>query len=136
MWAGQVTSQEEELPEEKVEVEEAKLTVQTRLGTGIEEKELMGEASVFPPSVGRIYCWTSVAGADEPTEITHIWYYGENKMAEVVLPIKYSRHRTWSYKTMLPEWVGKWSVEVLDQAGKKLDSVAFEIAEIPQETTE
>jgi len=136
MWAGPITSQEEELAEEKMEVKETKLTIETKLGTGVEEKQLMGEAFVFPPSVGKVYCWTCVRGVDEPTEITHVWYYGEKKMAEVVLPVKYPNHRTWSYKTVLPEWIGKWSVEVLDEAGNKLGSIAFEIAEIPEESAE
>jgi len=83
-----VATQEEQLAEEQVEVEETKLTVETRLGTGVEERELIGEASSFPLSVGKVYCWTCVKGADEPTEITHVWYYGVEKMAEVVLPVK------------------------------------------------
>jgi len=131
-----VATQEEQLAEEQVEVEETKLTVETRLGTGVEERELIGEASSFPLSVGKVYCWTCVKGADEPTEITHVWYYGVEKMAEVVLPVKYPRHRTWSCKTILPEWKGQWSVEILDEAGNKLDSIAWEITEIIEETTE
>ncbi|MFB0527866.1 MAG: DUF2914 domain-containing protein [bacterium] len=131
-----VAAQEEQLAEEQVEVEETKLTVETKLGTAVEERELIGEASNFPPSVGKVYCWTFVSGAEEPTEITHVWYYGVEKMAEVVLPVKYPRHRTWSYKTILPEWKGQWSVEILDEAGNKLDSIALEIAEIIEETTE
>jgi len=131
-----VASQEEQLSEEQVEVEETKLTVETRIGVGVEESELVGEASTFPLSVDRVYCWTCVKGADEPTEIIHVWYYGVEKMAEVVLPVKYSRHRTWSYKTIIPEWKGQWSVEILDAAGNKLDSIAWEITEIIEETTE
>jgi len=131
-----VATQEEQLAEEQVEVEAAKLTVETKLGTGIEERELIGEASTFPPSVGRVYCWTCVTGADEPTEITHVWYYGVEKMAEVALPVEYPRHRTWSHKTILPEWKGQWRVEILDAAGNKLDSTVFETTEMTEETTE
>lgn len=136
MPAGPLAAQEGELAEEQVEVEETKLTVETRLGTGVEERELIGEASTFPLSVDRVYCWTCVTGADEPTEITHVWYYGVEKMAEVALPVEYSRHRTWSYKTILPEWKGQWRVEILDAAGNKLDSIVFETTEITEETTE
>ncbi|MFB0525899.1 MAG: DUF2914 domain-containing protein [bacterium] len=131
-----VAAQEEQLAQEQVEVEETKLTVETKLGTAVEERELIGEASTFPPSVGKVYCWTFVSGAEEPREITHVWYYGVEKMAEVVLPVKYPGYRTWSYKTILPEWKGRWSVEILDEAGNKLDSIALEIAEIIEETTE
>ncbi|MFQ5866380.1 MAG: DUF2914 domain-containing protein [bacterium] len=57
-------------------------------------------------------------------------------MVEVVLPIKYPRHRTWNYKTFLPEWGGKWSVEILDEAEDRLDFVAFEIAKVMKENVE
>lgn len=54
----------------------------------------------------------------------------------MVLPIKYPRHRTWNYKTFLPEWGGKWSVEILDEAEDRLDFVAFEIAKVMKENVE
>jgi len=136
MSTGPLAVQQEEVAEEQVEVEETKLTVETRLGTGVEERELIGEASAFPSTVGKVYCWTCVQGADEPTEIIHVWYYGVEKMTEVMLPVEYPRHRTWSYKTILPEWKGEWGVEILDAAGNKLDSIVFEITEMLEETTE
>jgi len=57
-------------------------------------------------------------------------------MAKVVLPIKYPRHRTWNYKTFLPEWGGKWSVEILDEAEDRLAVVVFEINKVTKESVE
>jgi hypothetical protein len=33
--------------------------------------------------------------------------------------------RTWSSKTLLPEWTGEWMVEVLTSDGTPLESVIF-----------
>lgn len=103
------------------------LKVEARLGTGVKEREIIGEAYSFPSSIRKVYCWTLVAGAEELTEITHVWYYGEKKMAEVKLAIESPRYRTWSYKTILPEWVGEWRVEVVDAIGNLLKSISFEV---------
>jgi len=118
-------------------VEEAiGLKVEAILGTGLEEREIIGEAYIFPSSIGRVYCWTLVLGSEEPTEITHVWYYGEEKMAEVKLSIKSQRYRTWSYKTILPEWVGNWRVEVVDAIGDLLKSISFEVVKETEKISE
>jgi hypothetical protein len=112
------------------------LEAEARLGTGLKEREIIGEAYSFPSSIGRVYCWTLVLGAEEPTEITHIWYYGEKKMAEVKLAIKSQRYRTWSCKTILPEWVGNWRVEVVDAVGNLLRSISFEVVKETEKINE
>ncbi|MCD6161394.1 MAG: DUF2914 domain-containing protein [candidate division Zixibacteria bacterium] len=89
-------------------------------GIAVEERELQGEATVFPANVERIYCWSLITGCLEPTTVEHIWYYGGEEKARVSLDIKYPRVRTWSYKTILPEWKGDWKVEVVDEDGKIL----------------
>jgi len=109
------------------------LEVEARLGTGVKEREIIGEAYSFPSSIRKVYCWTLVAGAEEPTEITHVWYYGEKKMAEVKLSIKSPRYRTWSSKTILPEWIGDWKVEVVDAMGNLLKCISFEVVKEAKE---
>lgn len=106
---------------------ETGLKVEVKLGTNVEEREIRGETEHFPTNVGRVYCWSLVMGAEEPTTITHIWYYGKKKMTEVPLSVKYPRTRTWSYKTILPEQVGDWYVEVVDISGNPLKKVSFKI---------
>lgn len=85
------------------------------------------KAEVFSPEAGKIYFWTAITGAKEPTEVKHIWYYGAQKMAEISLAIKYPRHRTWSNKTIIPEWTGDWRVDVVDASGNVLKSASFKI---------
>lgn len=101
------------------------LVVSGALGTGVEDHVLVGEATEFGADVGRVYCLTTVTGADEPTQISHVWYYKDQEKARTELPIKYKKHRTWSYKTIHPEWVGNWRVDVVDAGGKVLKSFPF-----------
>jgi membrane protein implicated in regulation of membrane protease activity len=52
--------------------------------------------------------------------ITHRWIYnGENK-GEVQFQIGGDRWRVYSSKTLVPEWTGTWTVDVVDGDGNKL----------------
>jgi hypothetical protein len=103
--------------------------VDISFGTGVdpETRTVIGEAAIFPPEVGRIYCWTRVHGMRPPTTVTHAWYYKGKTMARVDLAVRSENWRTWSFKTCLPEWTGNWEVKVLDQDGMVLGSGGFEV---------
>lgn len=103
------------------------LSVTGALGTGVEGRTLVGEAIEFGNDVGRVYCVITVSGADKPTEVAHVWYYKDQEKARTNLPIKYKKHRTWSYKTIHPQHVGDWQVDVVDSSGNVLKSFAFVI---------
>lgn len=91
------------------------------------EREPVDPGISFPASVGKLYCFTKVAGAQEPTSITHVWYFGSTKRASVELPVNSSSWRTYSSKIIQPHEVGAWHVEVLDSEGTVLKSLQFEI---------
>lgn len=117
----------ENVEEDEKETSKYGLTVEMKFGTGVEDREVVGEADEFSPDVGRVYCWTVVKGAEEETTVTHVWYLEGKKKSEVELPVKFRRHRTWSYKTVTPEMTGEWSVDVLDADGVVLESASFTI---------
>ncbi len=85
----------------------------------------VGSSDVIPVGTERVYCFTRIEGAVGETEITHNWYYKGALKASVVLPVRTSEWRTWSSKTMLPEWTGEWMVEVLSKDGTPLESLIF-----------
>ena len=97
-----------------------------KLGTGVKDREPEGVADSFSADVGKVYCWTKVTGA-AGSEVTHAWYKGEQKMAEVKLAIPYPSTRTWSYKTIPPDGKGDWHVDVVAADGKVLASLPFKI---------
>ncbi|WP_319407983.1 DUF2914 domain-containing protein [uncultured Desulfosarcina sp.] len=85
----------------------------------------VGSGDVIPVGTERVFCFTQIGGAQGETEITHNWYYQGALKASVVLPVRNSPWRTWSSKTLLPEWTGEWMVEVLSKEGTPLESIIF-----------
>jgi hypothetical protein len=90
-------------------------------------REAVNAGNTFEASVDRLFCFTKIVGVAAPTEITHVWYFGETERARVSLSIKADNWRTYSSKRIQAHEVGFWRVEVLDSAGNVLESVRFEI---------
>lgn len=77
-------------------------------------------------SVKSLYCFTRLtAPPGTDTTIKHVWYNGEEKAGEYVLPVKGERWRTYSKKNIRKGWSGDWRVEVLDSDGKLLKTIKF-----------
>jgi hypothetical protein len=85
----------------------------------------VGTGSTFPASVGRLYCFTKVVGAQEHTSITHNWFMNGKLKASITLPVKSASWRTWSLKEIKPTDVADWMVEVLDENGDPIESILF-----------
>src|SRR3989449_11350318 len=86
-------------PKEQAEPPNLYQVEKIALGPGVESRELGGEATEFDVSVGRIYCWTRIICQNVPTTIKHVWYAGEQQVAEVLLDINYPSTRTWRSKS-------------------------------------
>lgn len=106
-----------------MEVSEAAIT------TGIKDRRPVDVNETFPASTGRLYCFTELTGASPDETVTHVWYREGKEMARVKLPVRSSSWRTWSSKTLLPEWSGKWKVEILDGEEKLLKVIPFALSE-------
>lgn len=111
-------------PQEQAEAPKPYQVEKIALGTGVESRELVGEATEFDVSVGRIYCWTKIISKNVPTTIKHVWYTEEEQAAEVTLNINYPSMRTWTSKAI---WAGKWRVEVVSETGEVLASTDFTV---------
>ncbi len=119
----QETPGEPETPPEKAPA----LTVTVTICTAIENREPAGLDVTFPATVGQLYCHTLIEGAPEPTSVTHVWYRGEEKMAEIILSVNSARWRTWSSKKIVESWTGNWHVDILSEDGQALTAVSFQI---------
>ncbi|WP_457643002.1 DUF2914 domain-containing protein [Persephonella sp.] len=100
-----------------------------QFAVAIQDREPIGISERFPPDIGKVYCWTKVSADNVPTKIYHVWYYNDREVARVELGITYSVFRTWSSKTILPQWVGTWKVVVEDENGNPVAEKSFEITE-------
>ena len=56
--------------------------------TAIEERQPIGIDTVFAAGVERIFCYTKITGAEDTTDISHIWYFNAEEVANVTLSVK------------------------------------------------
>jgi len=120
----------------KAKMQSGDVNVETAVCTGVEDREPVGEADVFPSDVGKVYFWTKVDGIQDTTMIKHVWYYKGDEIATVQLPVRGISWRTYSYKTIPPEWSGDWVVKVVDADGDVLKAVPFKVGEEKMSTSE
>ncbi len=93
------------------------------------DREPVDAGISFTASVGTLYCFTKIVGAQSHTRITHVWYHGADERARVNLDVNSDSWRTWSSKIIQPHDVGSWRVVVLDSAGTVLKELQFEITQ-------
>jgi len=105
--------------------QESDIVVDAALARAIEDRAPVDTGSSFPADIGRVWLWTKVSGAAGQT-VTHVWSHGDNEWV-VTLEIGADTWRTWSNKTIPPEWTGEWQVEVRDQLGNVLRTLRFTI---------
>jgi hypothetical protein len=73
-----------------------------------------------------LYCFTrTVAPGGTDSSIKHLWYKGDEKVGEYILPVKGEKWRTYSKKSIPKGWAGDWRVEVVDESGALLKTVKF-----------
>jgi hypothetical protein len=89
--------------------------------------EPVDPGTMFPSTIGQLYCYTRVVGAQRPTHITHVWFYGDEERARVRLEVRSPRWRTYSSKIIRRNEVGFWRVEVLGPEGEPIHTIHFEI---------
>lgn len=95
--------------------------------TAVVDREPIDQVEVFPRQNGTLYCFTRVVGADGETAVYHLWYYGEELMSRVELPVKSPSWRTWSAKELLEDWPGAWRIEIQDAKGNLIEELSFEL---------
>ncbi len=93
--------------------------------TAVEEQMPVDQVETYPADYGKLYYFTRILGAYEPTEVTHVWQYQGQEMARIVLPVRSVDWRTYSSKRFLPQWTGEWRVLVLDAQGQELADQRF-----------
>ncbi|NIM29122.1 MAG: DUF2914 domain-containing protein [Gammaproteobacteria bacterium] len=97
------------------------------ISTGVEDRVPTGISSYFDASVGKLYAFTRIVGADGETRIYHKWYHGDVLVADVPLNVRSGDWRTWSSKNVQSDWTGDWRVVVVSEDGSVLGSVKFAV---------
>ena len=106
----------------------ASLQVQdVAIGTGVHERVPTGISSYFDSSVGKLYAFTRIVGAEGDTRVYHKWYYGDVLVADVPLTVRSGDWRTWSTKNVQPDWTGDWRLVIVSEDGSILGTVKFAV---------
>lgn len=106
----------------------AELTVADgTITSAIENQMPVDRIESYRADYGKLYCFTRIVGAQEDTEVTHVWFYQDDEMARVTLPVRSSDWRTYSSKRFLPQWAGEWKVVVLDADQTVISTLAFRL---------
>ena len=85
--------------------------------------------SAFPADVAELILFTRITGSSGADVIRHVWFHGDEQVADVELRVGGSPWRTWSRKTIPMEWTGAWHVEVRDASGAVLKRLDFTVGQ-------
>jgi cytoskeletal protein RodZ len=96
--------------------------------TGIKNRNPQGIGDTFDWSIDRVYIWSRITSESPPASFRHIYYFKGKKVNDVLLKIRSSHWRTWSFKTLSNQrYIGQWRVDIASAEGKVLKSINFEI---------
>lgn len=105
------------------------VTAEAVLARSVVDRVPQDTGTAFPADVGELTLWTRVTGAAAESAIHHVWMHGDEQVADIELRVGGSPWRTWSRKTIPPDWTGAWHVEVRDAAGTVLQRIDFTIGQ-------
>jgi len=98
---------------------------------GIYKRTPVGADVIFTNNVDSLYCYTRIQNTGAKKEVKHVWYYEDQIMTQVRYNVKKSNiYRSWTKKTISPNQVGWWRVDVHDPDGTIIGSKKFEIKNI------
>jgi len=93
----------------------------------IADTEPVAIGGTFSAVTEKVYCFLEARNIEEDTTVSFVWYFENQEMARVVLPLtKGKRWRTYSSKK-LAGLKGNWRVELHDYSGIVLNSVSFQV---------
>ena len=127
IWVPTASAQPAEAPPPVLATPSSLTVSEATIATGMEGLTPQGAADSFESSVGKLYAFTKITGANEETLVKHHWFHEDQLMAEVELPVRSVSWRTYSSKTIAPAMAGQWKVDILSQDGTLLKSIPFTI---------
>ncbi len=119
----------EEAPTQTIPVENAKaFNIERMLIAGsITDREPVGIVNVFSSATEKVYCFLEATNISEDTTVNFVWYYEEQEMGRVELPISQgARWRTYSSKK-LAGLKGTWQVVLQNADGAIMRTVEFSV---------
>ena len=97
-------------------------SAEIKAGTGVEKREIVGEAQTFPAGT-TVWIWSRITEG-EPS-IKHVWKRDGQEVWTATLKIGSKRWATQSRRA-IPK-AGSWEVDVQTAEGKSLGTIAFKV---------
>lgn len=107
-------------------IADMKLDVELKIGSDVQNREVVGETASFGADTEKVVAWTRVTGATQPVQIMHVWKHDGKEISRVPLNVQSASYRTFSRRSVAG-MAGAWNVEVQDSAGKTLASKDFTV---------
>ena len=127
VFAQEGEAQEGEAQEEQAQEEPLFTIARMVIAGSVEDREPVGVVDEFASSTETVYCFLEATQITEDITVKFAWYHGDQKTADVALPLRQgSRWRTYSSK-QLGGRTGAWRVELQDIEGNVLHSVGFTV---------
>ena len=116
-------------PEPVPEVQTAAVIKRAMFTTGVIDREPVDQIETIAVPAEKVFFFTEIVGM-EGKSVTHKWTYNEEVKAEVTFDIGGVRWRVYSIKKLIPAWVGKWTVTVVDGEGNKLHEASLDFKDV------
>jgi hypothetical protein len=100
--------------------------------SGIQDREPVDQLSETTAPNQKVYFFTELKDLDGQA-VKHRWLYQGAVVTELDFNVGGARWRVWSNKTMQPDWLGTWTVEVVNGSGKVIASSSIEHKAAPAE---
>ena len=119
VWGGVAVGQDGEIDTPAISIAEAVIC------RDVENRTPVGAGDVFPSDVERLFCFVRVVGAASETQVQHKWFYQDQLVATVTLPVRSENWRTYSSKQIGAGMTGEWMVEIGSDQGAILKKIIF-----------
>ena len=103
--------------------------VDAAIAKSVVDRAPQDTGSTFGADVAQLICWTKIEGASGDMTVHHVWFHGDQQVADVELHVAGSPWRTYSRKTVPADWTGAWHVEVRDANGTVLKRLDFKVGQ-------
>jgi hypothetical protein len=97
-------------------------SAEVKVGTGVENHEIVGEAATFPAGT-TVWVWSRVVNGEG--NVKHVWKRDGKEVWTATLPVGSKRWSTASRRAIAT--AGSWAVDVQTDSGGSLGTVSFTI---------
>jgi hypothetical protein len=97
-------------------------SAEVKAGTGVEKREIVGEASTFAPGT-TVWVWSRITNGQG--SVKHVWKQDGKAVWSATLPVSSARWTTMTRRAIGAK--GSWEVEVQTADGASIGSVSFTV---------